>query len=51
MSAALPNALRARFQEYIGEGLIGRAAVHRGPDTRQPDCAMVLQGGDGWRGI
>jgi transposase len=29
MSAALPMALRARFQEYIGEGLSGRAAAAR----------------------
>lgn len=27
MSAALPSALRARFQEYIEEGLSGRAAA------------------------
>jgi transposase len=27
MSAASPMALRARFQEYIGEGLSGRAAA------------------------
>ena len=29
MSAALPMALRARFQEYIEEGLSGRAAAAR----------------------
>ena len=29
MLAALPMALRARFQEYIGEGLSGRAAATR----------------------
>ena len=29
MSAALPMALRTRFQEYIGEGLSGRAAARR----------------------
>lgn len=29
MSAALPSALRARFQEYIEEGLSGRAAAAR----------------------
>ena len=29
MSAALPSALRARFQEYIKEGLSGRAAAAR----------------------
>jgi transposase len=29
MSAALPSALRARFQEYIEEGLSGRAAALR----------------------
>lgn len=29
MSAALPSALRARFQEYIEEGLSGRAAAGR----------------------
>ncbi len=29
MSAALPMALRARFQEYIAEGLSGRAAAAR----------------------
>ena len=29
MSAALPSALRARFQEYIVEGLSGRAAAAR----------------------
>ena len=27
MSAPLPNALRARFQQYIEEGLSGRAAA------------------------
>ena len=29
MSSALPSALRARFQEYIVEGLSGRAAAAR----------------------
>jgi transposase len=29
MSAALPDALRARFQHYIEEGLSGRAAARR----------------------
>ena len=29
MSAALPSALRARFQECINEGLSGRAAAAR----------------------
>lgn len=29
MSAALPSALRSRFQEYINEGLSGRAAAAR----------------------
>ncbi|MEY3533347.1 MAG: hypothetical protein RI979_1371, partial [Pseudomonadota bacterium] len=29
MSAPLPNALRARFQQYIEEGLSGRAAALR----------------------
>jgi transposase len=29
MSAALPSALRARFQKYIEEGLSGRAAATR----------------------
>ena len=29
MSAALPNALRVRFQEYVEEGLSGRAAAAR----------------------
>jgi len=29
MSAALPSALRARFQEYIEDGLSGRAAALR----------------------
>jgi|TARA_B110000211_G_scaffold162274_1_gene183437 transposase len=29
MPAALPMALRARFQEYVGEGLSGRAAAAR----------------------
>ncbi len=29
MSAALPMALRARFQEYVEEGLSGRAAAAR----------------------
>jgi transposase len=29
MSAALPSALRARFREYIDEGLSGRAAAAR----------------------
>jgi len=29
MSAPLPSALRARFQEYIEDGLSGRAAALR----------------------
>ena len=29
MPAALPSALRARFQQYIEEGLSGRAAAAR----------------------
>jgi len=29
MAAALPMALRARFQEYVEEGLSGRAAAAR----------------------
>lgn len=29
MPAALPNALRVRFQEYVEEGLSGRAAAAR----------------------
>lgn len=40
MSAPLPNALRARLQQYIEEGLSGRAAAMR--------LKVALKGGASW---
>jgi len=48
MSASLPNALRARFQQYIEEGLNGQAAAARvklSPATGSRwACAILTRG-------
>ena len=46
MSAPLPNALRARFQKLVEEGLSGRAAALRVASLPPPQMALAVSADD-----